>query len=46
MHIFSLDESFDVILNKLDNVDSAKENRYKKVYKRLKDFEDYIISLE
>jgi len=45
MHIFSLDESFDVILNKLDNVDSAKENRYKKVYKRLKDFEDYIISL-
>lgn len=45
MHIFSLDESFDVILNKLDNVDSAKELRYKKVYKRLKDFEDYMISL-
>lgn len=45
MHIFSLEESFDVILQKLDNVDEAKENRYKKVYKKLKDFEDYIISL-
>ncbi|NLK43850.1 MAG: cytidyltransferase [Tissierellia bacterium] len=45
MHIFTLEESFEVILNKLDNVDSAKENRYKKVYKRLKDFEDYIVSL-
>ena len=45
MHIYTLEESFEVILNKLDNVDAAKENRYKKVYKRLKDFEDYIISL-
>ncbi len=45
MHIFSLEESFDIILQKLDNVDEAKENRYKKVYKKLKDFEDYIISL-
>jgi nicotinic acid mononucleotide adenylyltransferase len=45
MHIFSLSDSFDVILNKLDNVDAIKENRYKKVYKKLKDFEDYIISL-
>ncbi len=44
MHIFSLEESFDVILQKLDNVDEDKENRYKKVYKKLKDFEDYIIS--
>lgn len=45
MHIFPLEESFDVILNKLDNVDEAKENRYKKVYSKLKDFEDYIVSL-
>lgn len=45
MYIFSLEDSFDVILDKLDNVDAAKENRYKKVYKKLKDFEDYIISL-
>lgn len=45
MHIFPLKESFDVILNKLDNVDEAKENRYRKVYKKIKDFEDYIVSL-
>ena len=45
MHIFPLSESFDVILEKLDNVDEEKENRYKKVYKKLKDFEDFIISL-
>lgn len=45
MEIFSLEESFDIILNKLDNVDREKENRYKKVYKKLQDFEDYIITL-
>lgn len=45
MEIYSLADSFNVILDKLDNVDEAKENRYKKVYKKLKDFEDYIISL-
>ena len=44
MHIFTLEESFEVILNKLDNVDSAKENRYKR-YTKTKDFEDYIVSL-
>lgn len=43
MHIYSLEESFDIILNKLDNVDSEKEKRYKRVYSKLKDFEDYII---
>ncbi len=42
MHIFSLKDSFDVILSKLDNVDAAKEKRYKRVYSKLKDFEDYI----
>lgn len=45
MHIFPLSESFDVILEKLDNVDEEKENRYKKVYKKLKDFEDFMVSL-
>jgi HD superfamily phosphodiesterase len=45
MHIFNLDESFDVILQKLDNVDTAKEKRYKRVYAKLKDFENYMIHL-
>ncbi|MBQ8590926.1 MAG: hypothetical protein IJ486_10800 [Firmicutes bacterium] len=42
---FSLKDAFDVILSKLDNVDQAKENRYRKVYAKLKDFEDYMVSL-
>ena len=41
-HIYSLDDSFKVILSKLDNVDEAKLNRYKFVYARLHDFEDYM----
>lgn len=45
MHIFTLDESYDVILNKLDNVDEAKKRRYEKVYNKLKDFENYMIDL-
>lgn len=45
MHIYSLEESFDIILNKLDNVDEKKEKRYKKVYAKLKDFENYMINL-
>lgn len=45
MHIYSLKHSFDVILEKLDNVDEAKEKRYRKVYNKLKDFEDYLINL-
>lgn len=43
--IYSLDESFQVILSKLDNVDEVKLNRYKFVYARLHDFEDYMRSL-
>lgn len=43
MHIFSLTESFHIILNKLDDVDEAKEKRYIRVYAKLKDFEDYLI---
>lgn len=45
MHIFDLKESFDVILHKLDNVDSQKEGRYRRVYAKLKDFEDYLIHI-
>lgn len=45
MKIYSLEESFDVILEKLDNVDQAKEDRYRHVYSRLVDFESYMISL-
>ncbi len=45
VHFYTLDESFNVILSKLDNVDEAKEKRYRKVYAKLKDFEDYMISL-
>ncbi|MBN2286822.1 MAG: cytidyltransferase [Tissierellales bacterium] len=42
MHIYSLEDSFDVILSKLDNVDEAKEKRYKRVYAKLKDFEAFM----
>lgn len=45
MTFYNLDDSFQVILDKLDQVDEAKENRYKRVYRKLKDFEDFMISL-
>ena len=45
MSVYSLAESFDVILNKLDHVDAAKEHRYRKVYNKLRDFEAYMQSL-
>ena len=43
--IYSLKDSFDVILSKLDNVDEAKKNRYRVVYSRLYEFERYMRSL-
>jgi len=43
MHIYELSESFRIILDKLDNVDYAKEKRYQRVYSKLKDFENYIV---
>lgn len=43
MKYYSLDDAFDVILSKLDNVDLAKEKRYRRVYNRLKDFENFMI---
>lgn len=43
--IYSLADSFQVILNKLDNVDAAKKDRYTHVYHKLKDFEEYMEGL-
>lgn len=43
--LFPLKEAFDVILDKLDNVDPAKKRRYQLVYSRLKDFEDYLAQI-
>lgn len=45
MNIFSLAQSFKVILDKLEDVDEKKEKRYKRVYAKLKDFEDYLVSI-
>lgn len=42
--LFSLKEAFDVILNKLDNVDAAKRLRYRYVYAKLHDFEEYLMT--
>ena len=42
---YSLREAFDVILNKLENVDSAKRSRYERVYAKLRDFEQYMVSI-
>lgn len=44
-NISDLAEAFEVILSKLDNVDDVKLRRYKFVYSRLRDFEDYMKSL-
>lgn len=45
MHIYDLESSFQVILDKLDNVDEAKEDRYRRVYSKLLDFEKYMIDM-
>ncbi|MBF8983522.1 cytidyltransferase [Lutibacter sp. B2] len=45
MHIYSLSESFDVILKKLDQLDANKQKRYTRVYNKLKDFENFMIHL-
>ena len=45
MYIYSLNESFDVILDKLDNVDDKKIKRYRRVYEKLKDFEDFLLNI-
>ncbi|KPU45921.1 phosphopantetheine adenylyltransferase [Oxobacter pfennigii] len=43
MHFYSLKDSFDVILSKLDNVDENKLKRYQKIYAKLEDFENYML---
>lgn len=43
--ISSLKEAFEIILDKLENVDAEKHRRYQFVYSRLKDFHDYMVSL-
>lgn len=45
MSIFPLSQSFDIMLGKLDNLNESKERRYRRVYAKLKDFEDYMIHL-
>lgn len=45
MHIYSLKDSFDIILHKLDNITDVKVRRYKRVYAKLHDFEEYITSI-
>ncbi|MDD3169249.1 MAG: hypothetical protein PHC91_07300, partial [Eubacteriales bacterium] len=42
---YDLKDSFEVILNKLDNVDDVKKGRYVKVYNKLKDFEEFMRNL-
>ncbi|MBN2259591.1 MAG: cytidyltransferase [Clostridiales bacterium] len=46
MKFYSLEDSFEVILKKLDNVDEVKKNRYLRVYAKLKDFEEYLREYE
>lgn len=45
VHFNTLAEAFNVILSKLDNVDTAKVQRYQKVYAKLADFERYMEEL-
>lgn len=45
VNFYTLTEAFDVILDKLDDVDAAKRQRYEKVYAKLKDFENYLIDI-
>lgn len=42
--LFSLQDAFDIILSKLDNLDDNKRRRYQYVYAKLRDFEEYMIS--
>ena len=45
VQFWSLKDSYQVILDKLDNVDEAKRRRYARVYARLQDFEEYLCGL-
>ncbi len=45
MCILSLDEAFEVIFNKLDNMTAEKKKRYHRVFTKIKDFESYMLYL-
>ena len=42
--VSTLEEAFEVILQKLDNVDEEKRRRYRRVYARLRDFERFMVT--
>ncbi len=42
MQFYTLKDSFEVILNKLDNLDEKKTRRYRRVYEKLRDFENFL----
>lgn len=42
MKFLSVEESYKVILNKLDNMNDLKKKRYEKVYQKLKNFSEYL----
>lgn len=44
IRIRTLDEAYELILSKLFNVDEEKKIRYKKVFLKLRDFEEYLIA--
>ncbi|MBN2394923.1 MAG: cytidyltransferase, partial [Candidatus Atribacteria bacterium] len=43
MNIYSLHDAFEIILKKLDYLDEKKEKRYRRVFSKLKDFEDFCV---
>ena len=45
MVVSSLQEAFDTIRNKLENLNDAKLRRYQGVYRKLRDLEDYVVTL-
>ncbi|KAA8671796.1 cytidyltransferase [Clostridium sp. HV4-5-A1G] len=45
MKLFSLDESFYIISSKLENMNSQKSKRYRRVYAKLKDFENFLLDI-
>lgn len=42
---WTLEDSYQIILDKLDNVDQKKRDRYARVYAKLADFEEYLCSV-
>ena len=46
MSLISLRDAFATIRDKLENVDAAKLRRYRGVYRKLRDLEDYLLHLD